>query len=106
MTRNAVLGHVRRMGLSTRAGVVRNAYISTGFVKKKPKPVPVVVPDKTPEMLGAVGVSLGLAVCQYIDGNPPTPNWRMCGQPRANLGSYYCGFHHQICHHKPNAGAA
>jgi len=106
ITRCAVLGKMRRLGLKSYNG--HSAIDGVTCLPRRPsqkrrQPIPLTETQAEPLALGGVGNGLAPGLCQYIHGDPLQPLWRMCGHETGNRAKPYCTYHMALC--KPAKGS-
>jgi len=123
MTRNAVLGKVRRLGLMVGLGSrheqthlnhpARRAARTTGsaIYRGDPHTSPLQkkldaimanaaatpLPERHENPGSATVLTLGAHMCKWPIGSPSDPNFSFCGRLKTDEGPY-CEFHHRIGH--------
>lgn len=104
MTRNMVIGKVRRLGLEARETTAdgrSRPERKTRFYARKEIPRAVEEGDKSPPgPLNGTGVTLlelSGETCRYPIGDPGSPSFFFCGRiPHGS--SPYCRLHHALCY--------
>lgn len=105
LSRNAVIGKLHRMGLTTHNGPSRSPRKISLYSqlhtpppkepsqrKAKIRPAPVALADLGPEPDAIAPIeTIVTNACQWIHGDPQIPGWRMCGHP----GKPWCPYHRQ-----------
>ena len=91
-TRNQIIGHVTRMDLPTRTGIVRTFTPRPSRPRTDPKPLPSPPPD-APVSLNLSMMELRAHNCQFPYGDS---DFTFCGQDRSP-GSPYCSYHRARC---------
>lgn len=92
LTRCAIIGKVHRLGLPSH-GPGKSGHPSKPKQAVVPKPKPVIVPP--PEKPTAVLPPETFGndrQCKFIDGDPCSPDWQMCGNP-VKSDKQYCEYH-------------
>lgn len=114
LTRNAVLGKLDRLGLSSpmtksqsiRIGKQTQHFHSRGTPRGPDKPLPVFkpAPEEPPPALDRQGAPYTLLTipfcghCKFPKGDPDAENFHLCGQTVAKPGKAYCEFHDRRAH--------
>jgi len=109
VTRNAVIGKVRRLGLAGRASaprIERPRYPKPArrIVSKVAMPEPVIIEEPEPEPEPGewtTVLTLRERMCKWPIGNPGDANFRFCGR-KAGEGASYCVEHSRKAYQPAN----